>query len=105
MIPDPAGWNGSAAEAVIQHISNEKELPDKESSFLLLITNQTVCGRLPHPPVAHRTMAHVMMMVMMMPMAHRTVRMPHPPEAEAAVRIHPRAIIPEERAGEQPYDI
>lgn len=56
------------------------------------------------PAVAHRAvMAHVMGMAAEV---HRTVRAPHahPPAAEAAVRMDPRAIVSVIRAREQPSD-
>ena len=44
-----------------------------------------------------------MMMMVMMPAAP-VIHRAHPPAAEAAVGMHPRAIVPEKRACEQPAD-
>ena len=44
----------------------------------------------------------MMVMVMMMAMPHRAEGITHPPAAESAEGEDPGAIVPVERAGEQP---
>lgn len=57
---------------------------------------------LPSPPVSHRTMTHVMVMMVRTVVHHRAIMASHSPAAKADAGEDPRAIGSIVRAAEQP---